>query len=104
MDEYVYDGANIRYRCPSYSWSFSSASSRTFVYVTQYYLKVVSAYGNPQGEGWYDEQYIAVFFVTTPVLDGVGTRYRFLGWTGDSKASTPTATIVMDGPHVVTAE
>ncbi len=67
---------------------------------TQYYLKVISEFGNVSGEGWYDKGSIATFSVSPTIVD---SQHVFAGWSGDSKDVTPTATIVMDGPKVVVA-
>ncbi len=71
-------------------------------YITQYYLAVISDYGDPSGEGWYDKSSIATISVTSPVTEP-GIRRFFSAWSGDSTATTPTATILMDGPKTVTA-
>jgi uncharacterized repeat protein (TIGR02543 family) len=67
----------------------------------RYYLTVVSDYGDPQGEGWYDSGSTASFSVTSPV--GTIVRHSFTGWSGDSNANTPTATILMDESKTVIA-
>jgi len=74
----------------------------------QYYLIVETKRGVPTGEGWYDADSMAEFSVPaeTPMespFDVLGGKYVFTGWTGDSTANTPKATIVMDGAHIVTA-
>lgn len=69
---------------------------------TQYYLTVKSEYGNPQGEGWYDENSVATFSIT-PIVEDFLIRQVFISWSGDSIATSPTATILMDGPKTVIA-
>jgi len=92
------------------SWSDGNASpSRTISqggeyaanYLTQYYLTVESDYGNPQGEEWYNSGSTAVVSVTSP--QGLIIRQVCTGWSGDSTATTPTTTILMDKPKAVTA-
>jgi hypothetical protein len=68
---------------------------------TEYYLTVVSDYGDPQGEGWYDSGSVATFCLTSPV--GTIVRHFFTGWSSDSTATTPTATVLMDEPKAVVA-
>jgi uncharacterized repeat protein (TIGR02543 family) len=68
---------------------------------TQYYLTVVSDYGEPQGEGWYDSRSTAAFSVTSPV--GTMVRQVFTGWSEDSTATGRSAHIFMDEPKTVTA-
>jgi len=75
---------------------------------TQYYLIVETKHGTPRGEGWYDADSVAEFSVPDevpmePPLGSLGGKYVFSGWTGDSTASTPRATILMDGARTVTA-
>ena len=101
-------------------WSDGSTeSSRNFISVqdttltatfkTQYLLTVVSDVGNPQGSGWYDAGTQATFSVlSTPqaesgFLGALGGKLAFQGWSGDSNAGSPSATINMDGPKTVTA-
>ncbi len=74
----------------------------------QYYLIVETKHGVATGESWYDADSMAEFSVPaeTPMespFDFLGGRYVFTGWTGDSTAKTPGATILMDRAHIVTA-
>ncbi len=73
---------------------------------TQYYLTVVSPYGTPGGEGWYDSGSTAYATVTPLVVSGPpGVQYVFTGWSGDaSGSSSPSDPIVMDGPKTATAD
>lgn len=78
-------------------------------YQKQYYLKVISDYGNPQGEGWYDNGAKATFSVASPipqagVLGLLGGRIVFKAWTGDAPSTSVSASIWMNGPKTVTAE
>ncbi|MFQ6106572.1 MAG: hypothetical protein ACE5QF_03145 [Thermoplasmata archaeon] len=77
----------------------------TALFAAEHYLTVTSAYGDPQGEGWYAEGTPATFSVTTPYQEtGVtDTRYVFQAWSGDSTEQTPTASISMNEPKTVTA-
>ncbi|MEM2905328.1 MAG: hypothetical protein QW057_06565 [Candidatus Bathyarchaeia archaeon] len=68
---------------------------------TEYYLKVESQYGSPQGEGWYPAGASATFTVTSPV--GFLVQQVFKGWSGDSTAASASASLTMDGPKTVTA-
>jgi parallel beta-helix repeat protein len=65
----------------------------TVAWTTQYYLTVVSAYDNPQGEGWYNAGSIAHWGVTSPWSGGTGIRYVASPTSGD---------ILMDAPKTVT--
>jgi len=69
---------------------------------TQYYLKVTSEYGDPKGEGWYDEGTTAGFSVTSPA--GVLIQQVFVSWSGDSTATTAAASLTMNSPKAVIAK
>ncbi len=75
------------------------------LWTTQHYLTVVSLYGDPQGEGWYDDEITATFSITTPFYEAgvTDSRHVFQTWTGDSTSTTPSAAIVMDSPKTVEA-
>ena len=97
----------------------SGPKNVTTNYRTQYYLRVRSQFGSPEGEGWYESGSTATVSVAasdrfpngTQVLlsDGTqvflpnGTQVFFLGWTGDTASSNNTTTILMDKPHAVVA-
>jgi hypothetical protein len=70
-------------------------------YTTQYQLVIDSAYGNPQGAGYYDAGTAAQFSVTTPV--GFPVQEVFVQWQGDYNGTSPQGSITMDKPHVVQA-
>ncbi len=67
----------------------------------QHYLTVKSRFGEPQGEGWYDENSTAIFSVTSPV--GFLIQEVFTRWSGDITSTSLTATVIMDRPRTVTA-
>jgi hypothetical protein len=73
----------------------------TAIYDLQYYLTVISPVGNPKGEGWYDQWKTANFSVSPSA--GFVTPLRFVGWTGDSNASSANASLRMNGPKTVVA-
>jgi hypothetical protein len=81
----------------------SEPATYTAGYKTQYYLTVDSGYGNPQGEGWHDSGSTAVFSVLSFDDHGDGTGHAFTNWSGDSTATTPSASLVMDSAKAVTA-
>ncbi len=75
---------------------------------TQYYLIVETKRGAATGEGWYDADSIVEFSVSPEVpmeepLGTLGGKYVFNGWTADSTANIPRATIMMDRAHIVKA-
>ena len=73
-------------------------------YKVQYYLDVRSLYGYPTGAGWYDEDSIAAFEVTTPIKAGFGKKWVFEQWSGDVMTVSPQGTEIMDGGKTVTAK
>ncbi|MFQ6135193.1 MAG: carboxypeptidase-like regulatory domain-containing protein, partial [Nitrososphaerales archaeon] len=70
---------------------------------TQYYLEVDSAFGQPDGEGWYDRGTSTSFKVLTPVDWGNQTRHVFVKWTGDVESDTPEGSILISSPRTVSA-
>ena len=70
-------------------------------YETQYQLLVDSAYGNPQGAGFYAAGSTATFSVTSP--SGFLIQQVFTGWDGDFTGNSPTGSLAMDGPHRIHA-
>jgi len=88
---------------PTGSLVIDAPKKVTAVYKIQFYLGVGSPYGDPKGEGWYDEGSTATFSVTAELDHGNGTKRIFVGWSGDSAESSSSATILMDAPHAVTA-
>lgn len=83
------------------SLTLNQAYAATAEYTTQYQLIVNSAYGNPQGSGYYDAGSTAQFSVTTPV--GFPIQQVFVQWTGDYTGTSPQGSITMDKPHNVQA-
>jgi hypothetical protein len=73
-------------------------------YRLQYYLRVKSEYGHPEGEGWYDEGSTATISASPSLTLPDGTKVFFLRWSGDLTSSNSSASILMDKSHSVTAE
>jgi len=67
----------------------------------QFYLRVKSDYGDPKGEGWYNEGEPASFSVTSRV--GFLIQQVFIGWSGDVETAEPKATVIMDKPKTIIA-
>jgi len=77
----------------SYTFTITRNCTITWTWKTQYYLIVVSPYGNPQGGGWYNSGAIAHWSVTSPYAGGTGIQY----------VTSPTSgNVVMDLPRTVT--
>ncbi|UCH32640.1 MAG: DNRLRE domain-containing protein [Candidatus Bathyarchaeota archaeon] len=73
---------------------------------TEYYLSVVSPYGVPAGEGWYESGSTAYASLDTNTIDHVnGTRRVFTSWSGDGSGSdyAQSDPIIMDRPKIVEA-
>jgi hypothetical protein len=71
-------------------------------YNEEHRLEVISAYGEPQGSGWYPDGTQADF----SVMDYIAlpdTRHYFTGWSGDYTGDTPSASVLIDEPRTVTA-
>jgi len=77
----------------------------TGYYKTQFYLTVVSPYGTPGGEGWYDKDSTAYATVTPLTVPGpAGVRYVFTRWSGDATGTTsPSDLIIIDAPKTAMA-
>ena len=85
-----------------------SPHTATAEYKVQYKLTVNSQYGTTSGSGWCDAGSTAEFSVTssvpeTGIMGSLGVKYVFKSWTGDSSATTPQATVLMNSPKTVTA-
>lgn len=70
-------------------------------YKTQHYLAVISNYGDPEGEDWYDEGTYAEIETDNLITDD-GTRHVFENWIidGDDRTGNPRS-VTMDAPHTV---
>lgn len=71
------------------------------VYEVLYQLVVDSAFGNPQGAGYYPAGSTATFSVTSP--DGFLIQHVLVQWEGDFQGTSPEGSLIMDGPKVVHA-
>ena len=88
--------------------NLTTDTTLTAHYSIQYLLTVNSPVGGPGGSGWYDEGSSATFSVTPRVpVEGLmgmlGGKYVLDHWSGDSAATTATASVRMDGPKTVSA-
>jgi len=109
VDEYVANGAGIRYHCEAYNWTTASSGTQehNFTYVTQYNLTVATS---PAGlspppvvdppDLWYDEG----TSVDCTAQDVTG--YVFSHWTAndvDQGSGVNPITVVMNEPYTVVA-
>jgi hypothetical protein len=75
---------------------------------TQYYLSISTPYSEAVGEGWYDAGSTATFSlrqskVPDRSLGWVGVDNVFTYWSGDSKSTLPSGSLVMDSPKSLAA-
>jgi len=84
----------------SVSRTISHGGVYTANYKTQHQLLIESAYGEPEGQGWYDAGSTATISVTS--IEEPTTRYIFTGWSGDYSGDTATASVIMDSPKTIT--
>jgi hypothetical protein len=68
---------------------------------TDYLLTMESAYGQPEGEGWYESGSSATISVAP--IQGIIIRHIFTGWSGDFTAATATTSVTMNSPKAITA-
>jgi hypothetical protein len=71
-------------------------------YITQYFLKITSAFGDPKGEDWYAQGDVAKYSVTTPY--GVLIQHFFVSWTGDVTSTQSQGTLTMTRPYAIEAK
>ena len=71
-------------------------------YVTQYFLKVTSPFGDPKGEGWYATGDVVKYSVTTPY--GILIQHFFVSWTGDVTSTQSQGTLAMTRPYSIEAK
>lgn len=86
----------------------NAAVSDTATYHTQYLLTTQASTGagidtRLTPGGWHDANETVILATDPLVAVGTGDRYRFDQWKGDAAGSSPTTTVVMDGPKNVTA-
>ncbi len=68
----------------------------------EYLLSLTSAYGNPQGAGWYREGETASFSVTS-YIETTDTKHYFTGWSGAYSGTSSSSSILMGAPKVINA-
>jgi len=112
VDSSVSQGLGVRYFCtgydgdatgngPSGSVVMTGPKTIRFIWQLQYELTVNTQYGVATGSGWYPSGSQATFSAQPPVEDGV--RYSFQGWSGDFSGTSPSGSVLMDGPKTVSA-
>jgi hypothetical protein len=107
-------GTGIRYFLPGLTVDGAQVKERTaallmdrphtikVTYVTQYFLKITSPFGDPKGEGWYAAGDVAEYSVTTPY--GILIQHFFVSWTGDVISTQSQGTLTMTRPYSIEAK
>jgi hypothetical protein len=113
-DEAVPVGTGIRYFLPGLTVDGAEVRERTaallmdrahtikVTYVTQYFLKITSPFGDPKGEGWYAAGDVAKYSVTTPY--GILIQHFFVSWTGDVTSTQSQGRLTMARPYSIGAK
>ena len=113
-DEAAPVSTGIRYFLPGLTVDGTQVAERTATllmdrphtvkvsYVTQYFLKVTSPFGDPKGEGWYATGDVVKYSVTTPY--GVLIQHFFVSWTGDVTSTQSQGTLTMTRPYAIEAK
>lgn len=113
-DETVPVSVGIRYFLPGLTVDDAQLKERTVTlrmdqphivkisYITQYFLKITSAFGDPKGEDWYAQGDVAKYSVTTPY--GVLIQHFFVSWTGDVTSTQSQGTLTMTRPYAIEAK
>jgi hypothetical protein len=112
VDASVPIDSGSRYYCSGYNGDATGSGNSgtvvmtgsktiTFQWQKQFLLTLVSQYGTKSGDGWYDVDATAQFSVSAK--EEAGVRYRFLSWAGDFAGTSPSGSVVMDGPKTTTA-
>ena len=89
-----------------FSWSFSATPSLnpiSLCFNSEYALILLSAYGTPQGSGWYAANDTVTISIEPIVSNGM-TRHLFNGWTGSYSSSTAQTTLIMRHPKTLSVE
>lgn len=103
----VEQGASTRYVFTSWDDGDTSVSRTvsggvyTANYDKEHLLTINSAYGEPEGGGWYKEGVTANISVAA-LIEEPATKHIFTGWSGDLSGVTTNATLTMNSPEVVT--
>jgi uncharacterized repeat protein (TIGR02543 family) len=97
-------------------WNSSIAGNRATAQITvhapvilmatwkaQYELNIQSAYGTPQGAGWYDAGTEVSVNIQPQLNYANSTRRIFTGWTGDYTRQSTSLTVQMNSAKTVTA-
>jgi hypothetical protein len=83
----------------------SSSGALTAKYTTQFFVNVISPYGTTTGSGFYAKgSSVSISVSPTSVSSGFLTSRQFSGWQGSVTSTKASASFVLNGPAVVTAQ
>ena len=100
LPELVIDGAEVKER--AVTLLMDRPHSIKISYITQYFLKITSPYGDPRGEDWYATGDVVKYSVTTPY--GILIQHLFVAWTGDISSTQSQGTLTMTRPYSIEAK
>jgi len=104
VDEYVPHQTGTegtRYRCKENSLTIKTRGEPVFRYQPEYYLNILSIFGDPQGEGWYE----AGTWARAKINKEEEEDYVFEGWSGDATGiRLESKPIYMNRPKTCIAE
>jgi uncharacterized repeat protein (TIGR02543 family) len=86
---------------PPFEVTMDSARVLTANWETEYLLSIESAYGNPEGQGWYYEGTTAAVAVSES--EGFLVRHIFTGWSGDYTGTDSGSILTVNSPMVIEA-
>jgi hypothetical protein len=93
---------NGRFETPPVS--MAGPHTVAFQSITQFYVDVVTPFGNSGGDGWYDSGSEAALSIE-PLIDQVNqTRRIFMSWKGDIQSINPIVRVLVDKPKAVQAD
>ncbi len=65
----------------------NSPITETVTWSIEYYVQIISAHGEPSGEGWYAAGRSATISIDSTVQEGEDSRYYFQSWQGEGNGS-----------------
>lgn len=86
---------------PSRQLDVNNDTTLMVLYVKQYFVSVNSAYGTPEGSGWYDENSTSTAIVFPPINQQ--PPLIFTGWVGDSNDHGLRTLLIVNSPKIVNA-
>ncbi|TRZ78777.1 MAG: hypothetical protein D4R90_05525 [Nitrosopumilales archaeon] len=87
----------------SHTIHMSSMHKIDLEYTTQYYIKVISNFGQALGTGWYDSGTIS--YVSVVPIDDILVKHVFTGWQGQviGSENQESVGVLVDSPKIIVA-